>query len=242
LNIYSRTDIGLVRSTNQDSFQAGMLSEKAAWAVVCDGMGGANGGNIASQKAVEVIAEQVTSSYRSNMTNRSIQNMLISAAYNANTSIYEHAEEDPLLKGMGATLVLALAEENRLSIVHAGDSRAYLIHNGRLKQLTKDHSIVQQMVDSGEITSQQARVHPRKNIITRALGVEPLIQVDYNEYEFPAGSLLLICTDGLSNYLDEDALLQYHANTQTAFLADRLVERAKELGGSDNITVVILSK
>ena len=168
LQIYMKTDIGLVRHSNQDAVKAGVLSGNTAWAVVCDGMGGANGGNIASALAVDLISEQILSSGSEHITDQSIKNLMISAIYNANVAIYDRAMADETLAGMGTTVVAAIVSGGVAHIAHAGDSRAYLLTREGLRQITTDHSMVQELVNSGDLTTQQARRHPQKNIITRA--------------------------------------------------------------------------
>lgn len=240
MKIVSCCDIGLVRSSNQDAYNTGSFSEDVAWAVVCDGMGGANGGNVASQTAVEKIENHINASYRKNMPERSIKNMLTCAIYNANLAIYEMAREKVELSGMGTTVVLALVADGEVHVAHAGDSRVYLIHQNAIEQLTTDHSVVQEMVDSGQLTEEEARRHPRKNIITRALGVMEEINIDYNQCPMKPGDLLLLCTDGLTNLVDDQTILQLAQTEEFSKLADALAARAKEQGGNDNITVVII--
>lgn len=240
MKIFGKTDIGLVRHSNQDAFQKGSYSKDIVWAVVCDGMGGANGGNIASQMAVEQITHQLSSACREHISSNSVKNILVPAVLNANTSIYEYAQKDPELSGMGTTVVLAMVAEQTLYIAHVGDSRAYLLSKNGIEQITKDHSMVQEMVDRGEITEKQARVHPRKNIITRALGVGPKVDVDYYELPFPQDDILLLCTDGLSNYLEPETIHRMAMELNLEQLTDQLVEQSKELGGRDNITVVAI--
>jgi serine/threonine protein phosphatase PrpC len=241
LKLFSKSDIGLVRHSNQDACKSGSFSDNCAWAVVCDGMGGANGGNIASGIAVNMISGQILSSYHEGMTHNSIKNLISSAIFNANLMIHEKAAEDSTLSGMGTTVVVAIIHDDIAHIAHAGDSRAYLITmNTGINQLTIDHSMVQEMVNNGEITEQQAKKHPQKNIITRALGVESSIQIDYCESEFGSDSLLLICTDGLSNYVDAEKIYELSQRMNAEGMTDELVTLAKDCGGSDNITVVII--
>lgn len=240
LKIISRSDIGLVRHTNQDACKSGSFTSDSAWAVVCDGMGGANGGNIASGLAVEKISGQILSSYHEGMTDNFIKNLITSAIYNANLTIHDQSLTDVALSGMGTTVVAAIIFGGIAHIAHAGDSRAYLITADDIKQLTIDHSMVQQMVDNGDITEQQAKKHPQKNIITRALGVESSIQIDYCENEFSSDCRLLICTDGLTNYVDAAQIHGLSKQMDASSLADKLVELAKNCGGSDNITVAII--
>ncbi len=241
MRIVSKTDIGLVRSSNQDSYLTGKISDSVSWAVVCDGMGGANGGNIASATAVKVMSEQISSSYREGMSSNSIRYMLMSAVSAANSEVYDMAQKDDVLAGMGTTVVLTFIVNDIAHIVHAGDSRAYIIADGTINQITRDHSVVQSMVENGEITSEEAKNHPRRNVITRALGVTDRIDVDYNEVSLAPSDKLLICTDGLTNYVENEQILDIIKNCEFEEYPERLIDRANENGGGDNITAVIIS-
>lgn len=167
--------------------------------------------------------------------------MLQSAIYSANVSIYDMSRQTEGLNGMGTTVVAAVVSGNRAHISHAGDSRAYRIGGGQIEQITKDHSIVQSMMENGRITESEAKTHPRKNIITRALGVEESIDIDYNEIELSDNEQLLICTDGLTNYVDTDAILEIISGCELYDYPEKLIERALENGGGDNVTVVVIS-
>lgn len=243
LEIYSCSDVGLVRETNQDAFQTGYLEENdVVWAVVCDGMGGANGGNVASTLAVETITQQICEGWHSDMNPNSIKNLLTTATANANLAVYLKSKEDASLRGMGTTVIVALIAHGVLYLVHAGDSRAYLMDDETIAQITTDHTVVQSMVDNGEITEEQALHHPQKHIITRALGVQDRLLVDYNEFEFQGAIRLLICTDGLSNYLDAQTIFQLSKEYEADCLVENMVALAKEMGGRDNITAVLIKQ
>lgn len=242
MKIVSLTDIGLVRKSNEDSYKVGSLSKNVAWAIVCDGMGGANGGNVASHMAVDVLTKGLDFSYCEDMSDEAIKNMLISAAYNSNSILYETASRNDFLKGMGTTLILALVVNDVIHLVSAGDSRAYLITKTEVTQITRDHSIVQDMVERGEITKDEAQNHPQKNIITRALGVDQFINVDYYEITFDPDNILFICTDGFSNYVSNEKLFEISHSVKFDCLAKECVNFAKQCGGGDNITVVAISK
>lgn len=241
MTVYSQSDIGLKRSSNQDYCKTGVFPDGSVWAVVCDGMGGANGGCTASSVAAETIASKITDSYRADMVSDEIKDLLNSVIQNANKVVYGIAEKDKSLYGMGTTVVCCIVKENMVYVAHAGDSRAYLYNGDELVQLTTDHSIVQEMVDAGQITPKEARNHPNRNIITRALGIEPELLIDYNLSEMKESSVVLICTDGLSNYISEETLMCYIRNYSGKELTERLIESAKDLGGSDNITVAVIS-
>lgn len=241
MKIVAKTDIGLKRESNQDSYAAGELPGAVAWAVVCDGMGGAAGGNYASSTAVKVISERITSSYRQGMSASSIRNMLTSAIAAANISVYDMSKADPELTGMGTTVVVAIVVDNNVFIAHAGDSRAYILSNGSLNQLTKDHSIVQEMIDHGTLTPDEAKVDPRKNIITRALGVDYELRIDFDIADIGENDVLILCTDGLTNFVEPQEIYELTNDGKFYEYAERLVARANSNGGGDNITVVTVS-
>lgn len=169
MNVYMKTDTGKIRSSNQDAMFSMEPESGVLCAAVCDGMGGASGGNIASELCVQILQDQLQRAYRVGMNEKSIRQMLTTALFNANRAVYEEAQKTEALAGMGTTAVLALVQKNCLFLAHVGDSRALLLRNGSVQQLTHDHTIVQAMVDSGEISEQQAQQHPQKHIITRAL-------------------------------------------------------------------------
>jgi protein phosphatase len=166
--------------------------------------------------------------------------LISDAVLNANDAVHARAGADETLNGMGTTVVVAVVSHGVAHIAHAGDSRAYLIQQNGIHQLTTDHSMVQEMVDHGDLTAQEAKKHPQKNVITRALGVDTFLQVDYCKAPFPAGSRLLICTDGLTNYVDEEQIFLLAKEMDAERLTDRLVAFAKQAGGSDNITVTVI--
>ncbi len=240
MNVYSKTDIGLMRSSNQDYCKTGELSDGSVWAVVCDGMGGANGGSTASRIAAETIAEQLKELYNIEKYRDDMEKLIKTAIAIANQRVYDMSLKVYSLSGMGTTVVAAVVKEEVVHIVHAGDSRAYIYENGSLTQITKDHSMVQELVDIGQITPEEARNHPNKNIITRALGTRENLKTDYNGVKFDKDSVLLICTDGLSNYLTDEDIAEFINKSRGDELVSRLVEQAKIMGGSDNITVAVI--
>ena len=184
MQISGKTDIGQRRAENQDAFATGTLPSGGVWAIVCDGMGGHAGGSTASTMAVECIAERIKNGYSEKMTVQSVKNMIESAVLFANAKIYNTAEKNPELSGMGTTVVAAVCAKDIAVIAWAGDSRCYIFGNENITQLTKDHSLVQELVDSGSITTEDAESHPMKNVITRALGLHDDIQVDFTEVSF----------------------------------------------------------
>lgn len=242
MRIVAKTDKGNVRESNQDAYAVGEFSDEVVWAVVCDGMGGAAGGNIASSLATKVISEKINVSYRENMKDASIKNMLDTALTAANIEVYDMASEKAELRGMGTTVVCAIVKDNQAFIAHAGDSRAYVLGGGTINQVTTDHSMVQDLLDRGKITSEQALHHPNKNIITRAVGVENYIDIDFDQVDLADDSTLLLCTDGLSNYVTDEQIVELTSDGKHYAFADRLVNEANKNGGGDNITVVVISK
>ena len=240
MRIAARTDVGRVRRLNEDCYSVGELPGGFAWAVICDGMGGAVGGDVASRSAVRRISESLTSSFQEDMGSRSIKNLLVTALDNANTRVFDLSQANEDLAGMGTTVVAVIVNRRKAYIAHAGDSRAYLLAGAEPLQLTKDHSVVQVMVDNGQITEDEARHHPRKNLITRVLGVAETLDVDYCEEELRPGDILLLCTDGLTDSVDPAALPEIFEQGEFASLADHLVALANQNGGMDNITVVAI--
>ncbi len=241
MNVYGRTDTGRVRESNQDAFICGRLSENALFCVVCDGMGGAKGGNVASGMAVKVISDRIIDIYREGLEGSSIKNMLESAIAAANIGIYDASLADDELRGMGTTVVAAIVVDRKLYIAHVGDSRAYLVWSEEIKQITRDHSIVQAMVEKGQLTQNEARNHPRKHLITRALGVDDAVDCDYDEIIVNEDQCLLICTDGLTNLLEIEDIKRIVNEEDAQDIPQRLIHAANMAGGSDNITAVIIA-
>lgn len=241
MQIFSKTDRGRVRTDNQDAYFAGKITDDAVFAVVCDGMGGANAGNVASELAVRHISEYVIRSYRSSMDTTDTEKTLKNAIVSANISLYDKAVNNAELAGMGTTTAAAFVKDDTAVIAHVGDSRIYLV-NGEIKQLTRDHSVVQSLIESGKITPEDAKVHPRKNVITRALGAEEDVAVDSDCLALSDGDTLLLCSDGLTNFLEDKDILKVFQNNDISAVAEKLVETANENGGGDNITVVTVTK
>lgn len=241
MKIFCETDTGKTRDVNQDAYMAKILDDSTAFAVVCDGMGGAQAGNIASSLAVKALYDYVVRSWQSDMNDLQIKNLLCSAVMSANVEVYDCAMRDEEFKGMGTTVVAVVMKENIAHIVHVGDSRAYLMRNSVLSQITTDHSMVQKMIDSGQLTADEARLHPKKNVITRALGVDEDVNIDYNELSCEDGDVVLVCTDGLSNMLSNEEIVKIFENSDLEKTASALVSEANSNGGIDNITAVLIS-
>lgn len=240
MQIFAKTDKGKVRSTNQDSFYINTLSDGSALAVVCDGMGGANAGDVASRTAVEIISNYVVNSYSPTMNSDDIVKLITNAVMSANIEIFDMSQKNELLKGMGTTAVIAVVRDESAVICNVGDSRAYLV-NGELKQITRDHSVVQSLVESGDLLPEQAINHPEKNVITRALGVEENVITDSYIVDFSNDSKILLCTDGMSNFVSSETLLKIINNNETDKITALLIDEANFGGGKDNITVAVIS-
>ncbi|MBO5199720.1 MAG: Stp1/IreP family PP2C-type Ser/Thr phosphatase [Clostridia bacterium] len=241
MKVYSKTDVGRRRTVNQDAYLTGEFDNGAVYAVVCDGMGGAKGGNIASEKAATIISDYIVKSYSPKMSSVSVENLLRAAVESANTEVFELARSDEQYEGMGTTVVVVLVIDNLAHIVHVGDSRAYFIGNGTIERITEDHSMVQFMVNNGEISESEAKHHPKKNIITRAVGAEETVLCDYDIVLKPENTSILVCTDGLSNCVDEQVMLQVITSGDGEDRVERLIELANNAGGPDNITAVLIS-
>lgn len=239
MNVYGQTHIGLVRENNQDALEYGTLNDVTQYAVVCDGMGGANGGNIASKIAVEVIGSRIRDGYRDNPNPGSPEHLLTSAMATANIGVFDRAQKEPELNGMGTTVVAVITCGHTAHISHVGDSRLYLYREGNLSQVTRDHSVVQELIESGQITEEEARSHPRKNYITRAIGVVSEEYGEYDELELTAGDRLLLCTDGLTNEVSPADLCRLLA-LPAEEAAQALIRAALDGGGKDNITVALM--
>lgn len=241
MKAYMKTDIGKIRSSNQDAMFSIEPEPGVLCAAVCDGMGGVNGGNIASELCVNTLRSQLQKAYHPGMSDRSVTQMLTTAFFNANLAVYEESRKDAELAGMGTTAVLALVQQQHLFVVHVGDSRALLLRDGAVQQLTHDHTIVQAMVDSGEISEQQAQCHPHKHIITRAVGVGREVEIDISDWQLQQDDLILLFSDGLSNHLSNEQISAAARRFPPNELAEGLIALANENGGSDNITVVVIA-
>ena len=239
MNVFGRTHIGLVRENNQDALEYGTLNETTQYAVVCDGMGGANGGNIASKIAVEVIGSRIRDAYRDQDGLVSPEHLLTSAMATANVGVYDRAQREEMLSGMGTTVVAAITCDNTAYISHVGDSRLYLYRDGGLCQVTRDHSVVQELIESGQISEEEARSHPRKNYITRALGVVDEEYGEYDELTEQTGDRLLLCTDGLTNEVSKADMERILA-LPIEEACEALIRAALDDGGMDNITVTLM--
>ena len=236
---YGVTDVGKLRKENQDYYllELGVITGTDL-VVVCDGMGGLRGGSVASSLASEVFAEEVKS--RIAMGEEPVA-LLRAAVGAANESLYRRSEEDLDCQGMGTTLVGGIFTEHESILVNVGDSRAYLVRDGNINRLTRDHSLVEELVRAGEITRDQARTHPRRNLITRAIGIEPSVECDVFTPDIESGDTLLFCTDGLcSEFSDEELCELIESERDLKKCCELLVDMTLRRGAPDNVTVVML--
>ncbi len=237
MQVLGKTDIGKVRDNNEDNFAAEKMND-IAFSVVCDGMGGTEGGEIASEIAVDTILSQVTNSYSTKMKDTAVERMLISALTAANHKIYEYSVNNGL-QGMGTTAVAAVLRNSSLIIAYAGDSRAYLVSDA-IEQITTDHTYLQELYKMEKITKEQMETDPRKNIITRALGVSEDIDIDTIQRNINDKDIVLLCSDGLTNCLSDDSILEICKTQPFDKLSEVLVDKANENGGTDNVTVSVI--
>jgi len=241
MRYWGLTDPGCVRKQNQDAYQMEQLDRSTALCIVCDGMGGAKSGNIASTLAVDVFVQEVRRSWTSSMNQEKINQMLYSAVKLANFTVYDQAQQFEEFDGMGTTLVAVLVHNRHVTVIHVGDSRAYRVNADGIWQMTRDHSLVQMMVERGELSQEMAKSYPGKNFITRAIGTEPIVDCDISNLELSKGEFLVLCSDGLSNVLDDQEILFeviHGVNKQDC--CQRLLDIAKNRGAPDNVTSVLV--
>ena len=231
MKITASTDVGRVRKENQDSYY---ISEANQYSIIADGMGGHNGGEVASQMTISLMRAYIEKQKPKNQ--QQVIKMLKNGIEEVNQIIFGMARESEQLKGMGTTLIVCYMIGQSAVIVHVGDSRLYHISGQTIEQVTKDHSIVEQLVDQGSITREQAKTHPQKNMITRAIGTDWAVEADAFIINLLKDDKIVLCTDGLTNMVSEDDI---HSLVTTED-PQQLVDLANARGGSDNITVIIM--
>ena len=242
MQFWALTDPGCVRPQNQDAYHIEQLDRNTVLGVVCDGMGGAKSGNVASTLATDVFVQEVKRSWNTSMDWEEADRMLKSAAKLANFTVYDQSRQFEEFTGMGTTMVAALIRGREVSVVNVGDSRAYAVDRNGIKQLTVDHSLVQMMVQRGELTPEMARTYPGKNYITRAIGTEPVVECDLFHHKVDRGDCLLLCSDGLSNMMDDQEILfEVVHGFNKQLCCQRLTDIAKNRGGPDNITSMLIA-
>lgn len=240
MNVISKTDIGFVRTENQDKVITGNLGNNVV-AVLCDGMGGENSGSLASSLAVETVFERISSGYREDFDSNSIRNLLFSSVAAANAVVYENAQTNNNNIGMGTTCVSVICDDKTAYVVNVGDSRAYLISESGIIQITTDHTVVRMLLEQGSIQESELKTHPQKNYITKAIGVDTLVEPDYFEVPISSDNRILLCSDGLTNHLDDSEIFELSRENNADDFAEKLIETAKKRGGNDNITVAIIT-
>ena len=241
LFLASKSDIGRKRDENQDRVKCGFLGENISLTVVCDGMGGALSGGVASEEAVNVIYQRISAGFRPEAGANSIRNLMLTAVHAANTIVYEKSKEDIDKNGMGTTCVAALVCGKHCYVVNVGDSRCYLMTEGKIRQVTTDHTYVRMLYEQGLIAEDEMKTHQMRSVITRAVGVEADLEVDYFEFEPEGNFTLLLCSDGLSNYCSNEIIYGFVFGKNLDHAVTDLINYANEQGGKDNITVALVA-
>lgn len=236
------TDVGLKRQENQDTYAFEKFGTPGTVvAVVCDGMGGVNGGRLASSLAVETFMEELHTHIHVDMTSEQVSAAATQCVARANSAVYERSMAEDGYQGMGTTLVSAIVSDDMAVVCNVGDSRAYLIGEDGIRRVTRDHSVVESLVEAGNITPEQARTHPNRNLITRALGPDKSIECDCFVVPLSSGDSLLLCSDGLSNTVEDGEMLQIVRDEAEGDKAlARLLELSKRRGAPDNVTAVLI--
>lgn len=243
MKIVGKTDIGLVRDSNQDSYTIKNLDNGVSFAVLCDGMGGHSGGKVAGQLACLAASDYIEEYCADFGVPENINALLHEAVAKANGVVFSQSLKSEEYKGMGTTIVVFFVYKNRARVCHVGDSRLYLYRNGELSQITKDHSVVQELLDRGEIEESDIAAHPLKNVITKAVGVPERLEGDIVAFDILPDDTVLLCSDGLSSYVDEKNVaetIKLYGVTEEC--CGQLITLANEAGGKDNVTVVLCGK
>jgi protein phosphatase len=241
IELFAAVDPGRARSNNEDSVAT---DDAVSLAVLADGMGGYNAGEVASNMATSFIHTELGRWLREasvQATDAEVRRAMDICVDNANRAIFNAANSNPQYAGMGTTLVVAVFRENRLLVGHVGDSRAYRLRGGRLQQITRDHSLLQEQIDAGLITPEQAAFSANKNLVTRAVGVEDTVLLETHQHEVLPGDMYLLCSDGLSDMLDDASIAQLlQAHDSLDQTARALIDGANDAGGKDNISVILV--
>lgn len=240
IELFAAVDAGRARSNNEDSVA---LDDAVSLAVLADGMGGYNAGEVASNMATSFIRTELGRWLReasAQATDAEVRRAMDICVDNANRAIFNAANANPQYAGMGTTLVVAVFRDNRLLVGHVGDSRCYRLRGGRLQQITRDHSLLQEQIDAGLITPEQAAFSANKNLVTRAVGVEDTVLLETHQHDVMAGDLYLLCSDGLSDMLDDASIGQLlQGGDSLDETGQALIDAANDAGGKDNISVIL---
>lgn len=241
MQYWGLTDPGCVRTQNQDAYRMELLGRDTLLCLVCDGMGGAKSGNVASALASDVFVEEIKRTWKPGMDIRSLDRMLAGAVKLANFTVFDQAQQFEEFNGMGTTLVAAFIQGRQATVINVGDSRAYYFNREGIRRITRDHSLVQMMLERGELTAELARTYPGKNLITRAIGTEPMVESDLFHLTLERGDCLLLCSDGLSNMMDDQEILfEVVHGVNKQYCCQRLLDIAKNRGAPDNVTSVLV--
>lgn len=236
-----KSDIGKIREINEDYLKVVSNEKEEIAFVIADGMGGHNAGEVASKIAVEYVSENIHMLFETENSPELLRDSLINLVCQANKAVLENSQNCPENYGMGTTLIVAYPKGSKIHFGHVGDSRAYCVRNGEIFKITTDHSYIEELLRNGTINIEEAKVHPKKNLITRALGYEAELKVDYYVYDVQQGDLFLLCTDGLTNMVSEDTLLWLCKSIENPQeLADKLIDLANTNGGDDNISAIVI--
>ena len=240
MEAFAKSDIGKAREMNQDYYYIPDWEDEMKLYILADGMGGYNGGEIASKLATITALNYIKSNFESSEKDKeSILKLIKSAMEYANMVVYEKSVEDKELEGMGTTLEVCLIYNNKIYIGHVGDSRVYRIRNELIRKLTRDHSYVENLVNDGTISKEEAVHHPKKNMLTKALGCKAFLEPDVIVKGLIKGDTILMCSDGLTNMVDEKEIYEIIKEDYTK-ATDKLIEKANENGGYDNITAIVI--
>jgi serine/threonine protein phosphatase PrpC len=241
----NRSDIGRVRHVNEDQSWVSQLNNGITLAIVADGMGGHQAGDVASQKAVDAFRSMLEqSAAKADLSVQEGKMLIRQAITQANEAVFELASRNENYHNMGTTIVAALVKKDNAIIGHVGDSRAYKITEGVIKQITFDHTLVNELVKSGQLSEEEAAHHPRRNVLTRAVGTDSHVEIEVQAIEWSPQDVLLLCSDGLSNMVSDQQILQTVMTEKLELdaKADHLIQLALHAGGDDNITVVLLQE
>jgi protein phosphatase len=246
LRIVSRSDAGMVRSHNEDAVYT---NAACGLAILADGMGGYNAGEVASGMATTLLGSELEKAFQKTPPHQldasgkmHAHNVLEAEIARANTAIYQAAQSQPQYAGMGTTLVMAVFYDNMMTVAHIGDSRLYRLRGEDFQAITRDHSLLQEQIDSGMITPEQARHSQNKNLVTRALGVDPAVEPEIHDYDVQPGDIYLLCSDGLNDMVEDDeiAMTLSALSANLGLCATQLVQMANDNGGRDNVSVILV--
>lgn len=240
IKIIAGTDVGQRRENNEDAYAYRVIGENCGYAIVCDGMGGEKAGDVASTTACQILSKFFDRDLNEEVSEAATKAILFSAISAANAKVFSMSRENLQYNGMGTTLIVVVVVGRQMHVVNIGDSRIYLCKDRQVSQITRDHTVVQNLIDRGEISQEEALTHPQRHFITRALGVNNTLDIDYQMYDLEEGDMVLLCSDGLHSYLKTQELPELLRPCVREGSVQRLIDYANSHGGSDNITAVIL--